>query len=588
MSRRIRLNRRPLLGAVVTAALACPFLAEAAGEPVAQPSESAPAFEDARTGEPIQVGSSFTGTYLAGRHAQMIRDAEAASRFFSSALKSEPDDISLLGRTFQVLLADGRVKEALPLADRVAAQTEDALFADLTLAVEDARQGRFAAAETRIEKIRDNGFTEILKPLAIAWALAGQNKTDDALKRLEPLVGKQGFEIFAHIHGAFINDLAGRTKAAQAAFEKAAAAQKDMTFRFVSLYGGFLERTGKAAQAKTLYQDFIAKTPGAPALAETLMRPDRRAARELASAQDGLADALFDLASAFGRGRSNDPGLLLGILSLHLRPAFTSAQVLVGELLETQGRLKRANEIYAEVPQSDPFWSTVQLRIASNLDEMKNLDEAVAHLRRLAEARPRDPDPLVELGRTMHRHERFPEAVAALDQAFQRLEGGTSKDWRLYYSRGMALERAGQWPRAEQDFLKALELEPEQPFVLNYLGYSWVDQGMNIERARGMIEKAVSLRPTDGFIVDSLGWVHYRSGDFASAVRELERAVELRPHDAVINDHLGDAYWKVGRREEARFQWRRALSFNPEEKEREKIERKLKNGLPDSTAKNDG
>ncbi len=585
---RNRLNRRVFLGAALAVALVRP--AFASGEQAAQAVDpTSPAFDASRIAEPLAIGSSFAGTYLAGRHAQIVRDAEAASRFFSSALKSEPEDASLLSRTFQVLLVDGRVGEALPLAERVAAQGGDPLFALLALAAEDVRLGKFAAAEARVEAIGDNGFTDFLKPLVAAWTLAGQNKTDDALKRLEPLTAKQGFEFFAHIHAAFVNDLAGRTKAAQAAFEKAAALQKDMTFRFVSLYGRFLERNGKAAQAKAMYQEFVAKTPGATVLADALLNGGKRSAREIATAQDGMADALFDLASALGRGRSNDPGLLLGFLSLHLKPDFTSARVLVGELLESQGRLKRANEIYGAVPQGDPFWPTVQLRIANNLDEMKRLDEAVAQLRGLAEVRPRDPEPLVELGRTMHRHEKYADAVAAFDEAFQRLDGGTSNDWRLYYSRAMALERAGQWPRAEQDFLKALELEPEQPFVLNYLGYSWVDQGLHLERARQMIEKAVSLRPTDGFIVDSLGWVLYMTGDFANAVRELERAVELRPHDPIINDHLGDAYWKVGRREEARFQWRRALSFKPEEKDRARIEEKLKHGLPGSTAaKSDG
>ena len=174
------------------------------------------------------------------------------------------------------------------------------------------------------------------------------------------------------------------------------------------------------------------------------------------------------------------------------------------------------------------------------------------------------------------------EAVKAYDEAVKRIGALERRHWSLLYTRGIALERSKQWPRAEADFLAALEFEPEQPYVLNYLGYSWVDQGINLERAQKMIERAVELRPNDGYVVDSLGWVLYRLGKFAGAVRELERAVELRPEDPIINDHLGDAYWRVGRRQEARFQWRRSLSLEPEDDLLAVLRDKIKAGLGDA------
>ena len=219
------------------------------------------------------------------------------------------------------------------------------------------------------------------------------------------------------------------------------------------------------------------------------------------------------------------------------------------------------------------------MRIADNLNELENLDGAVRLLRIMADEQSDRPEPLIKLGNLLRYIHRFHDAIRAYDRAFDRIDTIKKSDWSLYYNLGIALERTKQWARAEDNFLKALELEPDQPFVLNYLGYSWVEQGRNLGRARKMIEKAVSQRREDGYIVDSLGWVLYRLGEWEDAARHLERAVLLRPQDAVINDHLGDALWRVGRRNEARFQWNRALTLEPDANLVKGIENKLENGL---------
>ena len=188
-------------------------------------------------------------------------------------------------------------------------------------------------------------------------------------------------------------------------------------------------------------------------------------------------------------------------------------------------------------------------------------------------------DAAIALGDVLRRNERFEEAAAYYDIAISRTEAIEARHWSLFYSRGVTLERTDQWPRAEEDFLKALELKPDQPLVLNYLGYSWVEQGINLKHAMELIERAVVLRPTDGYIIDSLGWAFYRLGDFTNAVKHLERAVELRAADPIITDHLGDVYWRVGRELEARFQWERALVLGAEEDAAALIRQKLKEGL---------
>ena len=221
----------------------------------------------------------------------------------------------------------------------------------------------------------------------------------------------------------------------------------------------------------------------------------------------------------------------------------------------------------------------LRLALAELHVRRKSWDEAAAELEALAEDWPDHYEPLYRLGNLLRGQERFAEAAEAYDRAFERLGETHQRHWTLYYLRGIALERSDQWDRAEVDFLRALELEPEQPYVMNYLAYSWVEQKRNLDEAKKMLARAVELRPTDGFIVDSLGWVYYRLSDYEKAVTHLEKAVELRPQDPVINDHLGDAYWKVGRYQEARFQWRRALSLEPEADLIPVIEAKIEKGL---------
>ena len=266
-------------------------------------------------------------------------------------------------------------------------------------------------------------------------------------------------------------------------------------------------------------------------------------------------------------------------LAEYLRPGHDATQLLMGEVFELQGLPSEAITAYGRVAPESPLAWTARLRVATNLDSLDRGAEAIADLEAMTAERPTRPDPWVTLGDVQRGAQQWAAAAAAYDKAIELSGTPQARHWRLYYARGIAYERAQQWPRAESDFLKALELEPEQPYVLNYLGYSWVDQGINLSEALDMIESAVDQRPNDGFIVDSLGWAHYRLGDYREAVRHLERAVELEPDDPTINDHLGDALWQVGRAVEAEFQWRRALSLNPDEALAALIKAKLERGL---------
>ena len=298
-----------------------------------------------------------------------------------------------------------------------------------------------------------------------------------------------------------------------------------------------------------------------------------------------MAEVFFNLAGTLAQGRSADLALIYGRFALRLRSDFPLAQVLLGGLLESLDRRAEALALYETVnPDSTLYWSA-RLRRAETLDDLSRTEEAIDQLRQMAAERNGRSDALIRLGDMLRSKKRFKEAVDTYSQAIGRIGDLDKNNWSLLYARGISYERSKQWAAAEADFLQALKLSPEQPFVLNYLGYSWVDQGIKLDRAKEMIERAVQLRPNDGYIVDSLGWVLYRLGDYRGAVAKLERAVILRPDDPTINDHLGDAYWRVGRALEARFQWRRALSLEPEKKDIPMIEKKLRRGLADAPKK---
>jgi Flp pilus assembly protein TadD len=222
------------------------------------------------------------------------------------------------------------------------------------------------------------------------------------------------------------------------------------------------------------------------------------------------------------------------------------------------------------------------IQMAIDLDSLDKTDEARKHLQQLIDTRPDDIEAVMALGNIERERKQYADCAKTYGRGVDSIPSPTRSNWTLFYFRGICFERNHEWPKAEADLKKALELYPDQPHVLNYLGYSWVDQGSNLDEGMRMIKRSVEQRPDDGYIVDSLGWAWFRLGKYDEAVKQLERAVELKPVDPTINDHLGDAYWRVGRTLEAKFQWSHAKDLKPEDDELKKIEAKIEKGLPDT------
>jgi Flp pilus assembly protein TadD len=310
------------------------------------------------------------------------------------------------------------------------------------------------------------------------------------------------------------------------------------------------------------------------AIAEPALQQDV-GAMKVRTAADGIAEAYLALAASLQRQDATEFSFVLLRLALDLRPDFTSARLLNAEMQAANGDLEGASATLAPVPANDPLAALAQLRQAQYAERMGHMGEADQRLEQLASQYADRPEPLALLAQMQRDQGHFAEAAATYGRAIERLRNPGPANWVIFYEQGMAYDRAHDWPHAEADFLHALQLQPDQPFVLNYLGYAWTEQGRNLLQARQMIERAVELRPNDGSIVDSLGWVLLQQGDKGGAVHFLEHAAELEPEDATINGHLGDAYMALGRKREAEVQWRRALILNPEPQEERELQAKL-------------
>jgi tetratricopeptide (TPR) repeat protein len=547
--------------------------------------------DDWREGASIVPGKSSTGNFLAARHARSRHDYTAAADLLLSALDKAPAELNLLGRAHFALLVDGRLPAATKLARQLSEGSTKVPLAEVTLAVDAMRAGRAEIARQHVSRLPETSVNGILRSLLLAWVGFDRRPITEAVDELKPLAGEKPTAALFSLHAALLHAAAGENEAAERYFQSAVHDDKSLPLRTVQLSAAFYQRIGKQQEAERVYSQYREEFPDSrllPPLASQAAG-DTQALYHVDSMVTGAAEALFGVAAGLSRQNAGETALGLARLGLHLRPDFPELQMLAAQVMESFRQYDDANRLYAAIGRDSSIYWHARISIAANFDRMDAFDEAERLLKEMSAERPGDPAPLIELGDILRRRERFGKAVVAYDQAFERLPSVEARFWGLLYARGIALERAKQWPRAEADFLKALEFRPDQPFVLNYLGYSWVEQGKNLEQALEMIRKAVELRPSDGYIVDSLGWALYRLGRYEQAVEELEKAVELRPGDPVINDHLGDAYWMVGRHREAHFQWQAALSFDPEPEAEVEIRRKLLRGLANpADAKSDG
>ena len=575
----IRFNRWTIAAFAFTAlAVPGPLAAQTPGHPA----DNSVQFPNSRDLKSL----TMSGSYLAARHASVERDASSAATFYRSALRTDPKNNELLDRAFISSLADGDIDEAVKLADRILTMDKSNRVARLVVGVRDLKQKKYAAAQLNINQSIRGPITDLVATLLSGWASYGAGDTKSAIANIDKLTGPEWYPIFKDLHAGMILELANKEKDAGARFERAYKLDDSM-LRVAEAHARWLSRNKDSVAAKAVYEAFDKKLARHPLVLEGLR--ETKAGKKLSplvdSPQSGAAEALYGIGATLTRRGGEDLALVYLQLALYLAPNHPLALLSLADLYESVKKPAMAIKIYERVPANSPLKRNAQIQLATNLDTADRSDEAIKILKTVTTEDSRDLEAIMALGNIERGRKKFADCAQTYSLGIDALPSNNDKANSVYYYyRGICEERSKQWSKAEADMRKALELQPEQPHVLNYLGYSWIDQGINLDEGMKMIKRAVEQRPDDGYIVDSLGWAYYRIGNYEDAVKHLERAIDLKPEDPTINDHLGDAYWRIGRTLEARFQWAHARDLKPEPEELPKIEAKLENGLPEDTS----
>ena len=523
------------------------------------------------------------GAYLAGQEALRDLSTSDAARYLHDATTVEWTNPAVAQQAFVAYLANGDIDRAATMANHLLDMQPKNGLAKLVLAASELKDRRYRAVEKLLDGISTDDIAGITGSILRAWAFIGDGKPDEAFAALDK-VGKGGLEDFLIFHRALMEDISGDS--ADALTLAAKAYQSSPTApRMVEAYARILGNAGKFDEALDVVNKFDAQALGDPIIdrVKIALAAHQRPGLFSPNVQSGAAELFHGIAVALARDGNNDLAVSLLQIGLYLDPHDDVIPLLIGQLLDNADQHASANAFYANIPAASPMHLLAATRIAQNYDAMGNRPEAIRQLTSLAAANPTDLNTLTALGDMLRADKQYDEAAKYYTQAIDADPATRPGDWVLYYERGIAYERGKHWDKAEPDFLKALDLNPDQPQVLNYLGYTWVDRGENLDKALAMIQKSVKATQTDGFIIDSLGWAYFKLGRFPEAVKTLETAVQLKPNDPQINDHLGDAYWRAGRKLEAHFQWNVAASLDTDGTLKAELAKKQTFGLDTDT-----
>ncbi|MEJ1969646.1 MAG: tetratricopeptide repeat protein [Rhizomicrobium sp.] len=519
------------------------------------------------------------GNYLSARFAASQHNLKDAAQYYRASLAADPTNQQLLALSFFFATSSGDVDSAAALAQRVVAISPADRAGRLTLAVATLKKRDYAGARKQIALSEKGPFTSLTVSMIDGWAAAGQGDKAAAIADLAALRAQGGADALSMFHLALLAEFVGDNQIADTSYRTVLASSGSP--RVVDAYGRFLERQGRKDDAVALYTK-MAQEPGLKQIAQAglaRVKSGRRPDALVTRPEDGAAEALFGIAASLTDDASADVSILYLRLALYLRPGLDLGAVLLADRFENLQKYEDAIAVYQTVGKDSPYWRMAAVEIALNEARLNRNDVAIAQLKALTAADPTDVEAWTALGDTYRSTGKFADAADAYDRAVALAGADKPAVWPLYFARAVSEEGSKNWSAAEVDLKHALQMAPNEPTLLNYLGYSWIDQNRNIPEALAMLEKARSLKPSDGYITDSVGWAYYKLGRYADAAKTLEKAVELVPGDPTINDHLGDAYWRVGRKMEAQFQWNHALAFGPDDGEKAVIEKKLKDGL---------
>ena len=532
-----------------------------------------------------EAGSDgFYTPFVAGALAQQsLMFADSASHYLQ-ALEADPDNRFIASRAFFQLLYAGRMDEAARIAVELSESSEAAYNDDLVAllyVLEAFKREDWQAARQRLNTVEMSGFGGMLSPLLVGWTHAAEQDYPQAEQALSTMEIDNRLKPIADEHRAYMLDHLQDYAGAQEQYLQLANAAQPQSLQPLVAYADMLARTGRRDEARSFLGEQTARYSNNRFLLREgqLIAAGMRPTQSSATPRGAVGGTFYRLASEFSRSNAPQAAVVYLRVASFLTPEVADIYFMIGNLMDEMGNSEAAATAYGAVPAASGLQIVAEERRINALRRAGMVNEAEDALRSAIREYPRQSIYLVSLGDILRERRDFPEAILHYSRAIDLNRETGRHDWFAYFARGVSYEQSKDWPKAESDFLTALEINPNEPSVLNYLGYSWIDRGMRVEEAKGLIEKAVEQRPEDGFIVDSLGWVNYLTGDYEEAVELLEKAVRIEPDDVTINHHLGDAYWKVGRFIEARFQWQHAIDSGPEADELAQLREKMDIGL---------
>ncbi|AUH35216.1 hypothetical protein CUV01_04535 [Paracoccus tegillarcae] len=560
----------------------------------AQPADAQPLAEEpaaqAPAADPAPLTYGLAGPYLAGRIAAVESDFQAAARYFKQAVAHDPGDRYLQDSALVAMISAGQMEAALELTQQLTQDQQTGTdLAGLLLRADMAKNEDWDGLLALIHADNPDAEAEprpgnLLDGMLAAWAKLGAGDATEALADLEKLRTTPGAAGMLDYQLAMARAVVGDFEGAEELLDTGAEGGHLMAYVARAQVLAQLDRPDEALAS-------LAEVPGGDAEPPVMaLRSALEAGEDVTfdvvrSPRDGIAQVFLTFASALATSPEPEPlALIHARLASWVAPDMGDARLVTAQILQMHSQYDLAEAEFDALRRLGQVRPVAELSRIDALARAGRPDEAEKAALALTAAYPDLAAAWIAQGDLLRQQDKFAAAVPAYDKALSLIgEDDADALWFPLYARGIALERSGQFERAEADLRAALEIRPEQPSLLNYLGYSWIDRNENLEEGLSLIQKAVELAPDDGYIQDSLAWAYYRLGRYQEAVAPMEQAARSMSSDPLINDHLGDIYWKVGRKREAEVQWRRALSLEPTETDNDvdpdRIRAKLDRGL---------
>lgn len=526
------------------------------------------------------------GSYLSGRVAHLRRDFNLASNYYMTSLSIETNK-DLLSKIYIMLASERRVDEAAKYARKAIENGDNNNFTHLIIAVDDFNKGQYKLSRDRISKIDSDIYKEFITPLFVAWSYAGENDKEKALASIKKMSTQQAFGALYDFHAGMINDYFDDFDEAKTNYDVIVNQKSsEMSFRSLQVITNLYLRMDKKEEAIELVEKYYDDQYISDMLKRLLINvknSNQKSVKKIVNKPDiGLSEALFSIAASLRQGEGGtDLAHIFISMSIYENHDYDLAKLMLADILQSRELYADSIRVYDEIPKYSEAYYVAQLKKSTSFVLQNDYQSSINVLLPIARDNPKNYQVLLELADSYRMNEEYKKAISNYNQAIKSLDKIESKHWIAYYTLGIAYDKNGDFKNSQKNLKKSLELKPDNFLTLNYLGYSWLDRGVNIEEAFAMIVKSYNQMPNSGHITDSLGWAFYKLNKYDYAVKYLDKASELEPANALISDHLGDVYWQSGRKTEAVYQWERALILEKDIKEVDikQVEEKISNGL---------